>query len=124
MSETQVKRGAFITCTVSTMPTITIHYTLRPPAGTPVPEPASLNPDTTLTFDVPPPQNPTDQGEYYAKLKGKVEEAKERLGVDLTAWRDAVGTREANKEPKKTKGKVDEEDEEGEGEGEGEDEDE
>lgn len=81
---------------VSQMPTITIHYALQPPSGTP--HPPSLKPETTLTFDVPIQAQNQDQSEYYSKLRETVSEAKERLGEELTAWRDAVGTREGARE--------------------------
>ena len=48
---------------------------------------------------------------YYDALRNAMEEARNQIGDELTAWRDRVGKKELNKEPRKGNG-----DEEGEGE--------
>ena len=44
-------------------------------------------------------------------MRNALEEARNQIGDELTAWRDCVGKKELNKEPRKGNG-----DEEGEGE--------
>lgn len=54
------------------------------------------------------------QKQYYGALKEAVREARNQVGGELTAWRDAVGKGELSKETKKTLSseEVDEEEEE------------
>ena len=49
---------------------------------------------------------------YYDALRDALEEARNQIGNELTAWRDCVGKRELNKELKKGNGDDDEEGEE------------
>lgn len=87
---------------------LTVTYELHPPPDTPS---EGLQSEKTHTFTV-------DDGEkgkeYYESLRRAVAEAKSVLGEELTAWRDAVGTREQTKEsklPKKSEEDDEDEDE-------------
>jgi hypothetical protein len=79
------------------MRAITITYDLNPPFGTQA--------DNSLTarehiFDVK--DGLADgQKKYYEALRGAIGEAKNTVGEELTAWRDAVGSKEQDKEVKK-----------------------
>ena len=90
---------------------ISITYQLNPPLDTPPPQ--ALSTSQTLHYrvsDTPAASNKA----YYEKLRAEVLQAKSTLGQQLTAWRDAVGKREDNKEakiPKKSEGADDDEDE-------------
>ncbi|EPS99403.1 hypothetical protein FOMPIDRAFT_1124515 [Fomitopsis schrenkii] len=83
---------------------LTVTYELHPPADMPS---EGLQPGNTHTF-------PVEEGkkgkEYYESLRKAVADAKNVLGEELTAWRDAVGTREQTKESKLSK-KSDEDEE-------------
>jgi len=52
------------------------------------------------------------QEAYYNALHKALLEAKTRIGEDMTVWRDAVGTLEDKKEPRKVKKDDDSEPEE------------
>lgn len=92
---------------------ITISYNLNPPAGSETAV-ANLSASKTQEFTF----NATDstQKTYYEGLHGAIQQARDTMGEELTAWRDAVGSLEQNKETKKTlkyeAGEEDEEDEE------------
>jgi hypothetical protein len=94
----------------TTMPVLTVQYNLHPPADTPAPAIAS---STTHEFPVPGADDPIA---YYASLRAAIAEAKDKLGGELTVWRDAVGKRELAKEaaapPKADDGSDEEEEEE------------
>ena len=49
---------------------------------------------------------------YYDALRNALEEARNQVGDELTAWRDRVGKKELNKEPRKGNGDEEEEEEE------------
>ncbi|KAH9897621.1 hypothetical protein C8Q73DRAFT_681884 [Cubamyces lactineus] len=95
-------------------PAVSVAYELKPPSDTPIP--THLN--ATKTHEVPITNtDATNQKAYYEGLRTAVLQAKSTLGEELTAWRDAVGKREDNKEakiPKKGEEDEDEEDEEAE----------
>lgn len=85
---------------------LTVTYELFPPSGTPV---TNLKTSQTHTFAVTSPDASSQA--YYQSLRQSITQAKDTLGDELTAWRDAVGNRELKKEPRKVT-KDDEEDEE------------
>ena len=90
---------------------LTVAYELNPPA--PAIPPSGLDRSRTLSLPVSAAGN--REGEttkYYDALRAVIAQAKDTVGDDFTAWRDAVGNLEQSKEPKTgEKG-----DEEGEGE--------
>ncbi|KAJ6621611.1 hypothetical protein B0H10DRAFT_1789448 [Mycena sp. CBHHK59/15] len=77
---------------------ITIDYTLRPPA--PAAQVSELPTSKKHEFQVAATAN-AGQQEYYGILRDAIARAKEEVGQELTAWRDAVGKAELNKESKK-----------------------
>ncbi|KAG5644111.1 hypothetical protein DXG03_009130 [Asterophora parasitica] len=80
--------------------TITISYELNPPAQI-VEDAASLSTSKAQTFPVN--ANPAEgQEKYYGALQKAIAVAKDQLGQELTAWRDAVGKAELSKETQKT----------------------
>jgi hypothetical protein len=83
---------------------VTVSYTLRCPPGV-----VTHDLSTTPTMQFPVMQGGAGLKERYASLSGAINECREALGRDLTAWRDAVGNKEMGKETKKS-----EEEEEGE----------
>jgi hypothetical protein len=75
---------------------ITITYDLKPPAGV---KANGLSASAVHEFKIP--VSPKDgQKSYYTALEAAVIKAKDHVGVELTAWRDAVGKAELKKEPK------------------------
>ncbi|EPQ60087.1 hypothetical protein GLOTRDRAFT_13446, partial [Gloeophyllum trabeum ATCC 11539] len=87
---------------------ITIAYHLHPPEGV-----AGEGLSSTKTQEFP--VSGGDQKEYYESLRSAINEAKSKLGEELTAWRDAVGNKEQGKEktvPMKSEDDEDESDEE------------
>lgn len=104
-------------------PTVTASYTLQLPAETE--HPPSLTPTVTHTFPLGDSSSssasdldPADVREYYAGLRTAIAATRLKLGEELTAWRDAVGNKEAGKERKFKAAKEEEEGEEDEDEGE------
>lgn len=92
---------------------ITVTYELNPPPQTTF---DGLSRNRILTF--PAPNIASGKGEnskYYDNLRTAVAQAKDAVGEDLTAWRDAVGNLEQAKEPKKSKDSEDDVDEGDEG---------
>jgi len=87
---------------------ITISYNLHPPKDTPAPA-DNLSTSKSLEFPV---TTKESLPKYYEALRASIAQAKDAVGEDLTAWRDAVGNRELKKEPKPAAAAVDEEDEE------------
>ena len=62
---------------------------------------------TNKTIDCPlKPEMTSSQQDYYKSLRDAVLESKVQIGSDLTKWRDAVGTSENAKEPKKEGKKI------------------
>ncbi len=88
--------------------TLTVSYELHPPSDTP-----AVNINASKTHEVPI-IVPSAGGykEYYEGLRQSIAQAKDVLGEELTAWRDAVGNRELKKEPKKVQKDDDEEEDE------------
>lgn len=93
--------------------TLTVSYALSPPEGTNSPH--SLSPNGVHAFAVEA-ERTADIREYYEALRKSIAAAKERLGEELTAWRDAVGNTEVGKEKAakaaRAENEEDEEDEE------------
>ena len=88
---------------------ITVAYELNPPAQTSA---AGLERNRTLAFPVQSVRSGDGEiNKYYAGLRTAIAQAKDTVGDDFTAWRDAVGNLEQSKEPQKSK-KDDEDDEE------------
>ncbi|KXN85763.1 hypothetical protein AN958_10946 [Leucoagaricus sp. SymC.cos] len=87
---------------------IKVTYDLKPPAGVKL---DGLNAHESHEFSV---QSSSDEGQkaYYTALQASIAKAKERIGNELTAWRDAVGKAELTKEPKQVKSDEEEEEEE------------
>ncbi|RDB19474.1 hypothetical protein Hypma_013406 [Hypsizygus marmoreus] len=77
---------------------IKISYQLNPPAQT---NAGDLSASKTQEFPVN--ATPAEgQEKYYNSLQKTIIEAKDRVGNELTAWRDAVGKAELSKETPKT----------------------
>ena len=96
---------------------IKIQYSLNLPEGVntkdkPTSKSHQFKIDTTTT-----PSNNDNSQEtkksYYDVLRNALEEARNQIGDELTAWRDCVGNKELNKELKKGNGDEEEEEEEG-----------
>lgn len=87
---------------------IKITYELKPPAGI---QTDGLTPSKSHGFTIPS-SSVGDQKQYYTALQATIIKAKEEIGNELTAWRDAVGKSELTKEPKQLKSEEDEEEEE------------
>jgi len=72
-----------------TSSSIKISYTLQPPAGTPK---HTSPPSKSQRFDLEP------NADHYVSLREAISIAKERLGKELTDWRDVVGDLEKGKD--------------------------
>ncbi|KAF8079265.1 hypothetical protein FPV67DRAFT_1403550 [Lyophyllum atratum] len=81
--------------------TITISYDLNPPAQS-IKDAANLSSSTTQTFPVNANLATDGQEKYYSALQAAIAGARDQLGNELTAWRDAVGKAELSKETPKT----------------------
>ncbi|KAI0756214.1 hypothetical protein C8Q80DRAFT_15556 [Daedaleopsis nitida] len=88
--------------------TLSIAYSLNPPADT---LSEQLDANKTQQTSLPDPVA-IGQKAYYEELRKAVLQTKVDLGEQLTAWRDAVGKREDNKEPRLSKKGEEEEEEE------------
>jgi streptomycin 6-kinase len=87
---------------------ITVSYQLNPPADI-----QAENLLTSRTQSFPVNCSSDDRTKYYGALHKAIEAAKDQLGNELTAWRDAVGKAELVKEtPKTLKYDAEEEEEE------------
>jgi streptomycin 6-kinase len=87
--------------------TVTVSYQLNPPTDI-----QAENLSTSKTQSFPVKCGSDNSTEYYGALHKTIEEAKDQLGNELTAWRDAVGKAELSKEtPKTLKYDADEEEE-------------
>jgi hypothetical protein len=94
------------------MTSISVHYDLRLPEGTPNPSSGIKN-ATTHKFPVgSAATNAGDLRGYYDSLRDGLAKAKTQVGEELTEWRDAVGRGEAAKEKKKVVSEDDEDEEE------------
>ncbi|KAJ7654949.1 hypothetical protein DFH06DRAFT_993000 [Mycena polygramma] len=92
---------------------ITIEYTVNPPA--PSGQTYELPTSKKHEFKVGGPAAEAEQSEYYKELRESIAQARNTVGEELTAWRDAVGKSELTKESKKPK--TDEEEDEDEEDG-------
>jgi hypothetical protein len=90
---------------------ITVTYHLKPPNDVNPPKlgDESLSPVVRHIF--PPDAKATNSTTHYALLLESINNAKERLGEELTVWRDAVGEGEKHKVVGAKKVKVASEDE-------------
>ncbi|KAI0053380.1 hypothetical protein FA95DRAFT_737298 [Auriscalpium vulgare] len=99
----------------TTQRTLTVSYDIHPPAGTPTPSASAVGVTASVlhqeVFDVPLGAE-AEYEVYYAALRAAVAKARAETGEGLTAWRDAVGSREQGKEPAKNGGKEDGDEEE------------
>jgi hypothetical protein len=93
------------------MVTVTVSYILSPPAGTSA---SGLSPSARHEFPVSASigRDADAQAAYYASLRTTIDEAKAKLGHEMTVWRDAVGKKEIEKEKAKQLKQLDEEEEE------------
>ncbi|KAI0713172.1 hypothetical protein C8T65DRAFT_574119 [Cerioporus squamosus] len=89
-------------------PILSVTYSLNPPPETPTP--AGLQSNHTLQTSLPDPTS-VGQKSYYEELRKAVLQTKGELGECLTAWRDAVGKKEDNKEAEVPKKSEEDEDE-------------
>ena len=98
--------------------TIKIQYSLNLPEGVNTGEKPTSK---THQFKIDTTQSNNDRQEakksYYDALRNALEEARNQIGDELTAWRDCVGKKELNKELRKGNGDEEEEEEEEEEEG-------
>ncbi|KAH7886344.1 hypothetical protein F5I97DRAFT_1255096 [Phlebopus sp. FC_14] len=94
---------------------VTATYTLSPPEGVDVPQ--SLTPIASHSCPVETTKElngsgSSDATEYYSALRKSIAAAREKLGEELTAWRDAVGNAELAKEKMVKSEQAEEEEEE------------
>ncbi|KAF8844198.1 hypothetical protein BDN67DRAFT_963322 [Paxillus ammoniavirescens] len=83
--------------THTTNTVLTASYTLCPPKETTPPQ--ALTSTVSRTFPVAiSSDNRNDARVYYSALRKSIAAARENLGEELTAWRDAVGNSESGKE--------------------------
>ncbi|KAF7973167.1 hypothetical protein HWV62_7326 [Athelia sp. TMB] len=87
---------------------LTVSYDLLLPESVSVP---SLTPTKSQSIAIKDSESPAG---YYGSLREAILQAKDILGSDLTAWRDAVGSLEQSKESKRVAKEDDEEDIDGE----------
>jgi hypothetical protein len=97
--------------------TIKIQYSLNLPEGVntenkPTSKAHQFKIDTTTPSSN---DNHEAKKSYYDGLRNALEEARNQIGDELTAWRDCVGKKELNKEPRKGNDDEEEVDEEEEG---------
>jgi hypothetical protein len=78
--------------------TISVSYTLSPPDNVEAPSGYATSVQKSYTI-----KEGTNNKELCDALHEAVEEARNDIGKDLTAWRDAVGNKEARKEPRKNR---------------------
>ncbi|KAJ7169760.1 hypothetical protein C8R46DRAFT_210245 [Mycena filopes] len=90
--------------------TITIEYTLKPPQCSG--EGYELHTSKKHTFEI---RADGGQSKLYQSLREGIAQARNEVGQELTAWRDAVGKAELTKETKKPINDDDEEEEDGDG---------
>jgi len=83
--------------THTTNPVLTASYTLCPPNETTPPQARASTVSHTFPVAVSS-ENRSDAREYYSALRKSIAAAREKLGEELTAWRDAVGNSESGKE--------------------------
>ncbi|KAF8555099.1 hypothetical protein OG21DRAFT_943874 [Imleria badia] len=88
--------------------TLTVSYTLSPPESTNSPPSLATKGAHAFVVEANKTANP---GEYYAALQKSIAAAREKLGEELTAWRDAIGNGEAGKEKAAKAARAEDEDE-------------
>jgi hypothetical protein len=97
---------------------IKIRYSLNLPEGVNT-ENKPTSKAHQFKIDTTPSSNDLDSQEakkpYYDALRNALEEARNQIGDELTAWRDCVGKEELNKESRKGNGYEEDEDEEEDG---------
>ena len=93
--------------------TIKIQYSLNLPEGVNT-EDKPTSKTHQFEIDTTPSTNDSQEAKkpYYDALRNALEEARNQIGDELTAWRDRVGKKELNKEPRKGNGDDEEEGEE------------
>ncbi|KAI9569407.1 hypothetical protein HD554DRAFT_519332 [Boletus coccyginus] len=96
---------------MATQTTLTVSYSLSPPEGTNSPPSLALNGAHAFAIEA---DKTANIGEYYDALQKSIVAAKERLGEELTAWRDAVGNAEVGKEKAAKAARAEDEEEESE----------
>jgi len=94
---------------MATQTTLTVSYALSPPEETNWPP--SLAPNGAHAFAVEADKT-VNVGEYYDALQKSITAAREKLGEELTAWRDAVGSAEVGKEKAAKAARAEDEEEE------------
>ena len=110
----KIRPHLFVTLTHTIMAaqtTLTVSYALSPPEGTNAPPSLAQNGAHTFAVEA---ERAGNTGEYYEALRKAIAVTRERVGEQLTAWRDAVGSAEAGKEKaaKAARAEEEEEDEE------------
>ncbi|KAJ7125704.1 hypothetical protein C8R43DRAFT_898316 [Mycena crocata] len=90
---------------------ITVEYTLNPPAssGQSCELPTSKKHEFELVAQ-------PGKSDHYTTLRASIAQARQVVGEELTAWRDAVGKAELSKETKKANRDDEEDDDEEDGE--------
>ncbi|KDQ15636.1 hypothetical protein BOTBODRAFT_173727 [Botryobasidium botryosum FD-172 SS1] len=103
----------------NSQPAITISYAYNLPAGITPPKSGDKDLPSSGTNTFPIPVAPSESGAsavtstaYYAAALEAVRESRRQMGEEMTAWRDAVGDKEKNKEKEAASAKAAEEDEE------------
>lgn len=94
---------------MTTQTTLTVSYALSPPEGTTSPPSLALNGAHTFAIEA---EKTADMGEYYEAVRKSIAAAREKVGEELTAWRDAVGNAEAGKEKAVKAARAEEEEDE------------
>ena len=96
--------------------TIKIQYSLNLPEGVNTEDSKPTSKTHQFKIDTPASNSELiSQGakeSYYDALRNALKEARSQVGDELTAWRDCVGKKELNKEPRKGNGDGEEEEEE------------
>ncbi|KIK65738.1 hypothetical protein GYMLUDRAFT_94352 [Collybiopsis luxurians FD-317 M1] len=91
-------------------------YTVHPPEGTTLPKdvPTSKTLEIPVNGSVEIGNGPASgkSSAYYKALHDALADARNKIGEDLTTWRDAVGKLELNKETKRGVKAEDEDEEE------------
>jgi len=74
---------------------LTISYQLHPPIE--ASQRSHISPTATHAFHLKPLAECKDQKEYYRELSAALIGAKDRVGLELTAWKEAAGNAEQPK---------------------------
>ena len=106
-----------VTLSLAMDSTIKIQYSLNLPEGIntedkPTSKTHQFKIDITCSKDS---DSQEAKKSYYDALRNALQDARSQIGDELTAWRDCVGNKELNKEPRKGNGVEEEEEEEDEG---------